>query len=183
MNKLFTRFVDSVGDETGDLDLIGNYSGSPTIFKMTAQPGEHLWVARCMVSMRAGTIGQITGYGGGPALTLGMAVFVTDAAGTLQYYLTSTRESIKTNAGYGAVSYDGKVIPGFASGDDVFHCRWTFAKYGAHKDFEGVELLPGWSICVLGQDDLSVGTSGLLRHIFIMEGHFVDDSTALGAIE
>ena len=172
--KLFTHTADTVGNQTGEVDAIADYSGAGNAqeFKVTAQVGEHMIVTRCMVSMRAATIGQITGYGGGAALTVGMKVYVTDVLGNILYYIAGGREGLKTNAHYGAVSFDSRVIPGFAAGDDVFHCRWTFAKYGGNPDHPGVELLPGWSINVLCQDDLSVGTSGLLRHVFLMEGHY-----------
>jgi hypothetical protein len=179
--KLFTKVADTNGDESGTRDIVADYDGNPTVFKVTAQPHEHMVITRCIISMRAGTIGQITGFGGGPALTNGIEVYVTDENGDIQYYLTSEAENIKINAAFAAISFDSKTVLGFASGDDVFHCRWTFAKYGAHNDFEGVELLPGWSINVLAQDDFSVGTSGLLRFVWVFEGHF--DQPLLGVIE
>jgi hypothetical protein len=151
--------------------MIADYSSNPTLFMVTAQPGEHLSVARLLWSLRDGTIQNADVYGGlGAALTNGIEVYVTDDNGDILYYLTPA-EPIKTNAGWNAVCYDVDYHYGFASGDDFIHARWTFTKFG-----QPLILNPGWSLCVLAQDNFT-GTS---RQVFVLEG-FVITPTLRGS--
>lgn len=147
-NKLLFRDADTDGDGTGTKNAIGNYAGSPTEFKVTAQPNEYLSIERVLVGLSdAGTFDS-GGYGNGLALTNGISAYVTDNLGTIVYYLTDEDNPIKTNGDWAHTCYD-LTVHAFGSGDQYMAVRWTFARAG-----QPIELLPGWSVNFLLEDSM-----------------------------
>ena len=167
--KLLFRLADTVGDGSGTKQALGNYAGSPTVFKLTAQPGEHIAVHRMIMEMVATSFANSDQYGTGAALTNGISMYVTDMLGVIQYYLTDEDHPIKANAEWGHQCFDYQHFDTqFGAGAEYAAARWTFSKSG-----QPVELLPGWSINVLLEDDLREVTSGLTEHGFFMNGYFL----------
>ena len=165
--KILSRHADTVGDGSGTHNAIGNYAGDPTEFKISAAPGEYINLTRCIVSMQSSTLNQSDIYGDGGALTNGIDCYVTDSLGVIQYYLTDENVPIKTNAEWAHLCYDYSVHAGFAAGSDFVVIRWTWAHSGKE-----VELLPGWSVNFLCQDDLRTVTSKLTDHHFFVQGWY-----------
>jgi hypothetical protein len=173
--KLLSRFADTVGDGSGDVQATGTYAGSPTAFKLMAQPGEVIHVHRMIVSIESAAITNADIYAGAGLLSVGISVYVTDTAGEIYYNLTDENEPIVNIGSWAHYCYDLNIWAGLAGGNDHAAVRWTFAKAVPH----GVELLPGWAVNVLCEDDLD----DLAEHHFLMQGHFDDDSLPGGAFE
>ena len=106
-------------------------------------------------------------YADGPALTNGIDVYVTDSLGAIQYYLSDEVTNIKTNADWAQLCYDFAIFTGFAVGNDFATVRWTWAKSGKE-----VELLPGWGVHFLLQDDMRPVTTTLVKHHFLVQGWY-----------
>lgn len=166
--KILSRFADTVGDGSGTINAIGDYSGTPTIFKVEAGT-EHIDIARMVISYEAATLNSTAQYGSGAALTNGIDVFVQDADGNIIYYLTDENHNIKRNPDWPELCFDFNLYTGFASGDDFVVVRWTFARSGVP-----VELLPGWALCVLLQDNMTTGGALLTHQHFLVQGRFRD---------
>ena len=163
--KIISRMADTGGDGTGEYQAIGDYDGDPTLFKFTAQPHEHIVLSRLIGSFKASALTNADVYGtaAGSALTNGIQMYVTDIDGTIMYYITDPRHPVKANADWAHYCYDYNQWAGLGTGDDHGAWRWTFVKSG-----QPVELLPGWSLCVLLQDDFS---SAVTEHHFIIQGY------------
>jgi hypothetical protein len=173
-NYIVSRFADTVGDGSGLIQAVGTYAGSPTAFKLTAAPSQHITIERMLFSMRAGTINNNDVYGPAGVLTNGISVYVTDSLGNIVYYLTDPKEPIKRLAAWAHYCYDYDTWAGLAAGEDNAAARWTFGKSGLP-----VELLPGWSVNVLCEDDLDA----LTEHQFLFQGVYalgVKGSTDVG---
>ena len=167
--KLLSRNADTVGDGSGTKNAIGNYAGDPTPFMIRAQPGEHLIINRMIVGAEGNSFSNADLYGSGPELTVGISLYVTDDNGDILYYLTDEDTPIKQNGGWAHYCYDyARFGTAFPQGNDLGAVRWTFARTG-----QPVELLPGWSINVLLEDDMRTVTTGLVEHNFLMQGHFL----------
>jgi hypothetical protein len=163
--KIISRFVDTNGDGTGSYEITGDYDGSPTLFKFTAQAREHVVLSRLIGSMKAVALTNADVYGtaAGSALTNGIQIYVTDVDGEILYYLTDPRLPVKTNGMWAHYCYDFTQWAGLGAGEDHGAWRWTFAKSG-----QPVELLPGWSLCVFVEDDFS---SLVTEHHFVVQGY------------
>ena len=166
--KLLSRLADTVGDGTGTKSATGDYDGDPTIFKIRAKPTEQIIIYRMLVHMEAASFANSDQYGSGPALANGIALYVADNDGVIQYYLTDPSHPVTANGEWAHQCYDyAHFDTQFGAGSEYAAVRWTFAKSG-----KPVELLPGWSICVLCEDDLTLGTRGLVEHQFMMQGYY-----------
>jgi len=163
--KILGQFADTVGDGSGTINAIGDYDTTSELFMITAGVEEHIIVTRCITSFTAAAITKADVYGDGTALPNGIVMFVMDKNSAIQYYLTDQNAPIKTNTDWAQLCFDFAVFTGFATGDDFLVARWTFEKSG-----KPVELLPGWSLAVLLQDDFSI--LGLTEHNFFMHGYF-----------
>lgn len=165
---ILSRFADVVGDGSGGKNANGNYAGSPQIFRVQAQPGEHLEVQRMIVSVQDSGLNSYDNYTAAAALTNGIYVYVTDIKGNVVYDLTDPDVRVKTLGGWAHYCFDAQVLDA-TSGDDHFVARWTFAKAGVP-----VKLYPGWSLCILCEDNMSA----LTEHRFLIQARYLDDSTA-----
>lgn len=166
VHKHLSHYADTNGDGTGNENATGDYSGAPTSFKRTAAPGEHLVIARLIISMTAAALNKADVYGNGvAALTNGIDVYITDANGAIVYYLTDEHQPIKNNTDWPQLCFDYQIFTGFASGDDFACMRWSFDQAGVP-----VVLLPGWSFNILFQDDLSA--ANLTEHLFLLQGFY-----------
>lgn len=165
MKPILSRMADTVGDGSGTIFATGNYSGNPTQFKVTAQPDEQIFIERMIVGLEASDFSRSDFYGDTNALSVGITIYVTDDNGDIQYYLTDPDAPIKTNAQWAHYCYDyARFNTDKQSGTEAAAVRWTFAKSGVP-----VELLPGWSLCLLLQDNMGATLSD--QH-FLMQGYF-----------
>ena len=169
MKKILSRSADTAGTGAETALATGNYAAAPTEFKVTAQANERIFVHRMIVSLVDGAIVNADVYAGAGVLTNGIKVYVTDRLGAIQYSLTDPAHAIKDVGGWAHYCHDLTIWAGLGAGDDHATVRWTFAKSGVP-----VELLPGWSLNVLCQDNLSA----LTEHRFLMQGYF-DANTSL----
>lgn len=168
-HKLFFRLADTVGDGSGTKQALGDYSSDPTAFRVRAQPGEHLVIERMILELVCADFDDSGLYGTGPKLTNGIVLYVTDNDGTILYYLTDEDYPVSTNAEWAHQCFDFEIFDNrLPTGDEYAAARWTFAKTG-----KPVELLPGWSLNVLCQDDLRTVTTGLTEHGFNMHGWYI----------
>ena len=168
---ILSRFASITGDASGTVTNInanGNYAGSPTIFKITAAPGEHIELQRMIITVEDANLNSFDVYGGAGTLTVGITVFVTDVKGNIVYYLTDPRQPITNMGEWAHYCFDAQILNA-TSGEDHFVARWTFAKAGIP-----VTLYPGWSLNILCEDDLRA----LTEHHFLVQGRYLDDSTA-----
>ena len=167
--KLHLRLADTDGDGSGTKNAIGNYAGSPTVFKVQAQSGEHIIIQRLIMGMTGDSFANADEYGSGPALTVGIHLYVTDNRGVIQYYLTDEDHPVKSNGHWAHMCYDyTRFNTAFPNGDEYAAVRWTFGKSG-----KPVELLPGWSLNILLQDDFRTVTTGLKENHFNLQGHYL----------
>lgn len=174
MIKLLSRYADETGDGSGNYSANDDYDADPREFKVTAQPGEHIFVTRMIVSVEDTGTFDSGGYGNGSVLAEGIEVYVKNPAGEIAYYLTMDGASphpVKSNGEWSHYCFDIQ-LHSFGSGNQHLAVRWTFAhqtdvNIRGERD-AGVELLPGWSIVVLCQDSMT----HLVDHHFLMQGWF-----------
>ena len=162
--KLLSRFADETGDGTGNVNATGNYAGDPTPFRIVAQPGEVFDVHRLIVSVQSAAITNADVYADAGLLAVGISMYVTDADGTIQYNLIDPQHLVVSIAGWAHYCFDFNIWAGLAGGDDHCASRWSFDKFGPH----GAQLLPGWSLNVLCEDNMAA----LTEHHFLMQGHW-----------
>jgi hypothetical protein len=163
--KLISQMADTVGDGSGTIFATGNYSGNPTEFKFTAQPAQHVFIERMIVGLEAADFARSDYYGDAAALSVGISLYVTDDNGDIQYYLTDVDAPIKTNAQWAHYCYDfQRFNTDLPTGTEAAAVRWTFAKTG-----QPVELLPGWSLCILLQDNMAATLDD--QH-FLLQGYY-----------
>jgi hypothetical protein len=162
--KLLLRKADTVGDGSGSKAANGNYAVTPRILKIRAQPDEVIEIQRLIFSIVDGTINNYDVYAGAGLLTNGVVMYVTDNLGNIQYNLTDPDDPITNIGEWGHNCFDALVKPSQTSGQDHFVSRWTFARSG-----QPVQLLPGWSINVLLQDDFTA----LTEHNFLFHGYYL----------
>ena len=161
--NLVFRALDTVGDGSGDVQAIGDYSDTGdglTNFKITAQPGERLTIERMLIGYEDTAGMAARDYGNiGDGLTNGIKVIVTNPDDDIVLDLTNARP-VKTNGEWSAHCYDA-TLNTWSSGNELFAVRWTFAKTG-----EPLFLDTGYSLVVRHNDDLS----GLISNTYICHG-------------
>lgn len=162
--KLLSRYADTTGDGLGSVQATGNYAGTPTEFAVTAQADEHIQIERIIVTVEDSGLNSFDNYTAAAPLTNGIQIYVTDADGTVVYYMTDARDTLRTLGAWGHYCFDAQVLSATA-GDDHFVAKWTISEYGAPSI-----LLPGWSIKFLCEDDMTA----LTQHKFLVQGHYLN---------
>lgn len=154
------RFLDTVGDGSGDTNATGDYS-TPEEFLITAPTGYEYVLHRMIVKIQDAATGFVAeSYGGLGELTNGMLLRVHDAEDAVVLDLTAG-VPVQSNVHWARYCYDA-TLDGFGSGDDFFLIRWTFANSG-----NPLVLPPGYSLRLLLRDNLT----GLNGHRFHIQGY------------
>jgi hypothetical protein len=140
--KIISRALDTVGNGTGDWNIVGNYADiggdGPTKFLIKPGEDEHMFIHRVLVAIEDDGNWASSGYGSGSALTVGIQAAVYDEDDNIIYRLTDSRKNIKQNADWGHYCYDVAFASlGPASTSSHLLVRWTFAKSGKPVELQG----------------------------------------------
>jgi len=73
------RYLDTVGDGTGNKFATGNYSGNPTEFKIVPLPNQIFRLRQALILIQP--VGTLAQYGDSPALANGIKAEVRDGTG------------------------------------------------------------------------------------------------------
>lgn len=162
------HFADTVGDGSGLIDAIGDYSSGAlglTEFAFAPAAGEVFKIARLIVTIEdAGTFDSAA-YGNGITLTNGISIHkrtgVPNGSSTLIQDLTAA-DPVHTNTEWGSYCYD-VALHDFGAGNPVLLVRWTFSKSGGDVELDGdaAEYLS-----IRCSDDMSA----LVGHEFQLQG-------------
>ncbi len=156
------RFMDTVGDGTGEKNAIGDYSSAEQIFFIQPSDIGTLRITRLMISIEdAGPI-DAGAYGNGIDLVNGIQLQVRDNSGVLNDLTDGV--PIFTNAHWGRYTYDIKESS-FGMGANYVLARWSFIKSGITIRLQGVE---NERLTMVLNDDFS----GLVSHRFLVQGFF-----------
>ncbi len=129
----FWRLADSTGDGTNGENAIGDYSaatGTPTGFRVTAQPGEELLVYRIIIHIEDEGAVKADTYGALPALAVGINVRKIAADGVTVVHDLLDRDPIHSNADWGHQCYDVSFMDWGAAALKTIYARWTFRHTG-----------------------------------------------------
>lgn len=155
------RYLDDVGDGSGNSDITGDYSAAASafIYKCSAGGGG------ADLYRIIGSIGDTTGmqaqeYGNlGAALGVGWTLAVQSSAGTVLLDITDGTP-IKTNAQIAELCFDVD-IKSWGSGNELLVYRFTFLKAGS-----ALQLDPGDKLVMTFNDNFT----GLLSHRVFLQG-------------
>ncbi len=122
------QFLDTDGDGTGSINVVGDYEDTAEIFFIGPPPANEYWhIERMVVQVSDAGALDAGKYGNNVELTNGITVRKQDDSGTV-IELTGGKPII-TNADWGGVCYDVASV-GFGQGDNYLGVRWTFGKSG-----------------------------------------------------
>ena len=154
------RFLDENGNDTGNKNANGDYSGvNNTEFFILCPAGFIYLIHRIIIHITDVGNPDSGKYGNNITLTNGINIEVLDSDDNVLEDLTDGFP-VKTNADWGRFSYDVQDIS-FGSGDSSVGCRWSFDKAG-----DPITLKPGERFAVMLNDDFS----GLVEHTFHIQG-------------
>lgn len=160
---LFIHLADTIGDGTGEADAKGDYStetGTPTGFKIVAQPGEELIVWRVIVHIEDTGAMKADGYGGLVKLPKGVLVRKLDASGDVYHDLLDNH-AVKTNSDWGHQMFNVNHLAFGAGTVETIYANWNLKDSGAP-----IILYEGEALEFFCQDDLT----GLEDHHFSVQG-------------
>lgn len=124
-----SRFLDTVGDGTGSINMAVNGASTPVVFKYTAPEGYRAIINRIIIAIKdSGSIDSGL-YGNGEALDNGVTFGIIDKNGVLIDDMTY-QLPIKVNTDYQSYCHD-VTLSSFGSGDSTLTARYTFTKDGA----------------------------------------------------
>lgn len=152
------RYLDTVGDGTGDFDNIGDYSSADRVSMMTVRDDEIIFGHFLSIHIQDVGVYDPAKYGALVALTNGVVVSVFDKAGVEK--LRITQNPVKDNGEW--LHYGQGVIEAAGAGGMVQRVWIDLA--GIVSD--GLKLMPGESIRVTISDNMT----GLVNHDFILHG-------------
>ena len=146
---LASRFMDSVGDGSGSVDMNVNGSVTPQMFFIYPRPGHMIFMSRMEPHFTdQGTIDS-GGFGNGAALTNGL-MFGDYNMVTNTFNPATAQKPIKKNVDFSAYSYD-VTVNAWGTGDQSLTNRYTFNEDGSHWN-----IPDGWAFAAMVQDDLTV---------------------------
>lgn len=152
------QYLDTNGDGTGTVDMVGNYAGSPTAFKIVAPAGQQ-YTLTSMVFQTWDTGAFAPGsYGAsGAPLTNGLVVGIYDDQGNPIVTLPRT---IKRGADWQGLTGETPPVI-FGGGDSTQTFTWVFAGRGGSP----IVLEPGESFRIIANDNLTflVGHTAFIR--------------------
>lgn len=143
----------------------GDSSGAVQNFKIQAQEGETITLARMIIHTEDAGTYDSGAWGNGITLTNGILV-QTNISGVLKNISTGT---IKTNGELAGEMHD-VTVHAFGTGNNHLTGRWTFSNSGTY-----IKLNAGDSLIVRLNDDFS----GLIQQNFLVQG-FINEDTSGG---
>jgi len=172
---LYVHLTDDGTEATGEPNAIGVYSttsGPDTYFWHAAGADREEHFYRLMIHIQDSTGMASKDYGNiTNGLANGIRLVVLDSDGTdhgpvgatiLTEITAHVDTPVKTNAEWGKWCFDVN-YENQGSGDDYLNVRWTFRNSGTE-----IRLRPGQMIAVILHDDFS----GLIKHNFVLQGHY-----------
>ncbi len=159
----FSHHLDTVGDGTGLINAVGNYSDAgagPEEFKIVAAR-DHVSIYRILVSLEDASGFKAEIYGSGSALTNGITLEHRSATGRVISDFTTV--PVKTNAQWGMYCFDVdvKTWRTGGSGNELLVARWTFERMG-----EPLRFMKDHSLVIKLHDDFT----GLISHNYVVQG-------------
>ena len=161
-NPIISQLLDTVGDGSGTLSAIGNYSGGAEEFFIAPGAEEIFCITRMIVSLSDAGAFDADKYGNNITITNGVLLHVANDSSTL-YSLIQPSHPVTTNAGWAHYCHDF-TEHGFGTGNVHGTARWTFSKSGKMVVLDGAL---GEKLVVTLEDDYS----GLVSHHFLVQGY------------
>ena len=129
-----TRFMDTVGDGSGSMDINDDGSITPVVFRIKPATGEILYLCRLLWFLRdTGTIDS-GGFGNGAELINGIEFgFYGDVGLPSEFKYPQQSAPITTNAGWAMYCGPDVQTLTFGGGDEILSCRYSFYKDVAFK--------------------------------------------------
>ncbi|MBW2647249.1 MAG: hypothetical protein JRE23_13960 [Deltaproteobacteria bacterium] len=143
-----SRFLDDVGDSTGEVNMNGNYTGPNTgDFKFTVPENSILYVYNLIITIEDQGSLDAGSYGNGVALTNGLQFGVLRRSGELE--ATTLQVPIKTNASWASYAHDLQVHD-FGSGNNTLTVHYNFEREGIP-----IKIKSGQALVLRLSDDFS----------------------------
>jgi hypothetical protein len=142
-----SRFMDSVGDGTGTINMGVNGATTPVEFKCTV-PSDTIYLIERMIVVVQDVGGLDAGFYGNN-ITVANGVTLKIVRTDLSEEVLTYGRPVKTNSCWAAYCHDVHAID-FGLGDNLLSVRWTFSKDGAP-----LKLNAGDSLVMTINDDLT----------------------------
>lgn len=129
------QYLDTNGDDTGEINAVGDYSSTPEVFYIQAPLGKKYELHRLIIAIedsagfRAERYGNLTA-----ALTNGIEIKTLNDDG--ETCDLTDHKPIKTNAQWGMLCYDVD-LKTWGAGDELLVARLTFEKAGEPLIIDG----------------------------------------------
>jgi len=160
LNTPIYRFIDTVGDGSGDVSGVGDFSTTPRILFIAPPANQTFELHRMLVHIEDALSFDSGSYGNGITLTNGIKLKQT--VNGVVTFLTGVL-SVKRNPDWGMYCFDAGPPSTYGSGNEAMPVRWTFSKAGAPLSLNG---RTGDKFEVILNDDFS----GLVNHHFFVNG-------------
>ena len=157
------RYMDSVGDGSGDESFIGDYSSAAEEALLIPASNEIIKVARLIISAEDTSGMTAAKYGNMAALTNGVTIQKKNTTGVVTDITDGV--AIKTNAQYSALCYDAD-IKTWGQGNELLTARFTLSKSGEPVILNG-------SLGEYLVVNLNDNFDGLISHKFMAQGTYV----------
>lgn len=154
-------FLDTVGDQSGTKNAVGNYAGAVQKFICKPIAGEIFFLSRMMIHVEDVGSFDTGSYGNRVALTNGIDFSVWDKDDNVIFTFNNDLP-IKQNVHWARFAYDTRVDT-FGTGNSFLIARWSFFKSGQLIKIDGDK---GEYIGASLNDDFT----GLVSHYFNLQG-------------
>lgn len=165
VHKFFNAHLTDDGTETGEHNVLGNYTivgGTTEVTQFYYLATEDTRVQRMVIEIEDTAGMGVTDYGNiTSGLTAGVHVHHIDIDGTTKLHDLTLLDPIKTNGQWGSYCYDVKINT-WGNGNDNCLVRWTFSNAGTP-----IRLKKGQRFAITVADDLT----GLTAHRFHIQGY------------
>jgi len=157
---MLARYLDTVGDGSGNKSGVGDFSSVSRILKIQPAAGEVFRLTRMLPSIRDDAKFNSGSYGNGTTLTNGIIIRVQDDDGTV-LDLTDG-DPIIVNPDWAQLCFD-VVLSDYGTGNETLNSRWTYAKSGTELQLVGNK---NERLEVVLADNFD-----LVRHKFMVQGY------------
>ena len=158
--QIISQHLDTVGDGSGTVNAVGDYSVTPGVFKIAPGAGEVFRLTRLIGYIEdAGTFDS-GAYGNNITLTNGISIDYDFSGGTVDLL---GGETIKTNTEWASHCFDSR-LDTYGAGNESLVFRWTFARSGQLIRLDGDA---NEELRLTFNDNLT----GLVVHHFLVQGY------------